>query len=272
MECNVNNLTVYYESIGEGRPVVLLHGFTPDHRLMTGCMEPIFARRSGYHRIYPDLPGMGRTKYEEWVNNSDIMLEIVLNFIDSVLPGKNFLLAGESYGGYLSQGIIQKWPGRLDGLLLLCPLVVADKTKRNRPSHIVIKQDEELMARLAPSDADEFASMAVVQSEGIWRRYHDEIMSGIAIADQRIRTQLLNNGYEFTFDVDRLEHDFVKPTLMVLGRQDATVGYKDAWNILDHYPRATFAVLDRAGHNLQIEQETLFNCLVDEWLDRIEEG
>ena len=31
-------------------------------------------------------------------------------------------------------------------------------------------------------------------------------------------------------------------------------------------------VLDRAGHRLQMEQEKLFNALVDEWLDRVEES
>jgi hypothetical protein len=31
-------------------------------------------------------------------------------------------------------------------------------------------------------------------------------------------------------------------------------------------------VLDRAGHNLQIEQEALFNALVNEWLDRVGEN
>ena len=46
----------------------------------------------------------------------------------------------------------------------------------------------------------------------------------------------------------------------------------DSWDILENYSRATFAVLDRAGHRLQIEQEELFNALVNEWLDRVEES
>lgn len=33
-----------------------------DHRLMSGCMEPIFTKREGWRRIYIDLPGMGVTK------------------------------------------------------------------------------------------------------------------------------------------------------------------------------------------------------------------
>ncbi len=38
------------------------------------------------------------------------------------------------------------------------------------------------------------------------------------------------------------------------------------------FPRATFAVLDRAGHGLTMEQTGLFRALVAEWLDRVEEG
>ena len=40
---------------------------------------------------------------------------------------------------------------------------------------------------------------------------------------------------------------------------------------LDHYPRATFAVLDRAGHFVNIEQDVLCQALMSEWLDRVEE-
>jgi pimeloyl-ACP methyl ester carboxylesterase len=65
---------------------------------------------------------------------------------------------------------------------------------------------------------------------------------------------------------------FKAPTLIIAGRQDSAVGYRDMWSILENYPRGTFAVLDRAGHDLQIEQEGLFNALVNEWLNRVEES
>lgn len=57
-----------------------------------------------------------------------------------------------------------------------------------------------------------------------------------------------------------------------MGHQDSTVGYKDAFEILDNYTRATFAILDKAGHHLHIEQEDLFNSLVTEWITRVEES
>jgi len=80
---------------------------------------------------------------------------------------------------------------------------------------------------------------------------------------------LQSNGYGFSFNVDAPTVPFEKPTLILVGRQDAMVGYRDAWDILENYPRATFALLDSAGHHLHLEQEKLFNPLVTEWLERV---
>lgn len=268
MECKIKNISINYEIIGNGKPIIMLHGYHVDHRLMTGCMEPVFENRDEYKRIYIDLPGMGKTKAENWIINSDIMLDIVIDFIDKIIPNTNFLLAGESYGGYLSRGIIYKIGNKVDGLLLLCPVIISDFKKRNTPAHIVLQRDNELLSQLEPSDAEAFNDMQVVQSKKIWNRYKDEILSGVKVADNKFLYNLKKNGYAFSFDVDKLEETFDKPALMILGRQDSSVGYKDVWNILNNYPRATFAVLDRAGHNLQIEQPELFNALVNEWLLR----
>ena len=61
------------------------------------------------------------------------------------------------------------------------------------------------------------------------------------------------------------------PTLIVTGRQDTITGYADAWPLLHDYPRATYAVLDRADHDLPIQNDTLYRALVSDWLDRMEE-
>jgi hypothetical protein len=106
MECRLKDITVYYESFGEGRPLIALHGWPLDHHHMVSAQEPVFEHRQGWKRIYPDLP---------------------------------------------------------------------------------------------------------------------------------------------------------------------PVGYRDAWGILENYPRGTFVSLDPAGHFLEIEQQDLFRVLVSEWLDRVEE-
>ena len=94
------------------------------------------------------------------------------------------------------------------------------------------------------------------------------------MADTEFLTKIRQSpeNYGFSFDVDALPEPFTAPTLIVTGRQDSSVGYRDAWTILENYPRATFVVLDRAGHGLYVEQEDLFNALVNDWLDRVEES
>lgn len=270
MECLLGEITIYYEEVGEGKPVIMLHGYYPDHRLMSGCMEPVFLKREGYRRIYIDLPGMGKTKSNSSIINSDRMLQVVLDFIKKVIPNENFLITGASYGGYLARGVLYHLANRIDGMLLLCPVIIAEHKKRSLPLHVVLVRDEELLAALSEEEAEDFESMSVVQSERIWERYNNEICSGVHIADGLFLEKLRNEGYLFSYDVDAICEKFVKPVLFLLGKQDASVGYKDAWSILDNYPRATFAVLDKAGHNLHLEQDELFNCLANEWLDRVE--
>ncbi len=272
MECVVRNLPVFYESVGSGTPVLILHGYHVDHRLMSGSMEPAFEHLVGFRRIYVDLPGMGRTKSAEWIVNADAMLELLLAFIDRVIPGERFLLAGESYGGYLARGIIHRLGGRVSGLLLLCPAVIPEYDKRSLPEHTVMKRDDALLATLSPEEQKSFAEINVVQTADVWESFRDQILSGIQLADMPFLKWYRENGYAFTFDVDALEAPFPGPSLFLFGRQDSVVGYRDAWPLLESYPRASFVVLDRAGHNLQIEQPELFRALLTEWLNRAAEA
>jgi len=59
------------------------------------------------------------------------------------------------------------------------------------------------------------------------------------------------------------------PTLIVTGRQDAIVGYRDAERLADTLPQATFAVLDNAGHHAHVERETRVAALLSDWLRRV---
>jgi pimeloyl-ACP methyl ester carboxylesterase len=104
MECKVRDITVYYEEAGSGRPLLMLHGGGLDHRHMQDDMEPLFTSRAKWRRIYPDLPGMGKTRAAGWITNQDHMLEVVLEFIDAIAPGERFVVAGQSYGAILRAG------------------------------------------------------------------------------------------------------------------------------------------------------------------------
>lgn len=269
MKCKIKDISINYKIIGEGKPIVMIHGYYSDSRVMIGCMEPVFSDKDGYKRIYIDLPGMGKSECAEWVTDSDTMLDIVIDFIEKIVPNESFLIAGNSYGGYISRGVIYKMQDRVDGALLICPLIIPDYKKRNLPQHVVLAKDNELLTKLTPEVAEDFNSSMVVQSERIYERYQSEIIAPAKAANSEFLQNIMRNGYGFSFDVDKLSEKFHKPVLIFLGRQDDCAGYKDALEILDNFPRAAAAVLDMAGHNLQIEQEELFNSLVKDWLIRV---
>jgi hypothetical protein len=54
-------------------------------------------------------------------------------------------------------------------------------------------------------------------------------------------------------------------------RQDPAVGYRDAWPIIENYPRASFVVLDRSEHGTTPQHAELFKILIQDCLDRVEE-
>jgi len=273
MMCELNGISIYYEIHGEGAPIVMIHGFEVDHRVMKGCMEPIFDQRKGYKRIYFDLPGMGKTPKKSWIKSSDDILEVVLDFIDKIIPNQKFIIASESYGCYLARGVIQKRFRNINGVLFICPVIFAQPEIRELPAHDIILEDPKLLSDLPNLEAASFKNLAVVQTKTIWERFNNEFFSGVKVAEKDFLEFIWENNYPFSFNGDQIDKKcFDKPALFLMGRQDSMVGYRDAWKIIEHYPRATFVVLDSAGHLLQIEQEKLFNDLVNEWLDRIEKS
>jgi pimeloyl-ACP methyl ester carboxylesterase len=254
---------------GAGVPVLALHGWMPDHRIMLGCLEPVFAARPGYRRVYPDLPGMGATPAGPQIAGSDDILAAVGDLIDDVIGERPFLLVGESYGGYLARALVRERPSQVLGLALICPVGVLEHDRRTLPARQVLRPDPSLFEGLDPGLADSFAMMSVVQSPQTLHRYRVDVQPGLAVADTEAMSRIQQRWALEQDPDDPALPPFERPTLILLGRQDDAVGYLDQLRLLPAYPRASLAVLDTAGHNLQLEQPDLFDALMWEWLDRV---
>ena len=250
MKCVLDTATIDWEEHGEGRPILFLHGWTMNRRLEVADYEPVFRSRRGWRRIYLDLPGMGRSTAHA-ITSQDDMLAALLGFVDKVLPGERFVLAGTSLGAYLARGIALRLGDRIDGLMLRVPCVVPDTAKRTLPAVEGLPQMAGYVEAMQP-------------------KMRELVEPAIAACAPFVPEMRLDpKRYAFSFDLAAMEKSFAKPVLIVAGRQDTTVGYRDAWDILESYPRATFAVLDRADHVWPVEQPNVLAALVDDWLTRI---
>lgn len=77
--------------------------------------------------------------------------------------------------------------------------------------------------------------------------------------------------YLLSIPLDDESAKFLAPALVICGRQDGVVGYRDSLRLLELYPRSTYAVLDRGTHGLPIDETGVFEALVRDWIFRVNE-
>ncbi len=226
---SVAGIPVHYAEKGEGISVLALHGWMVDHRFMTATLEPVFARRSGYRRIYVDSPGMGRTPAPESFDSSDDILDVLLGLVDGVIGDEPFLVAGHSHGGYMARAIARRRPDQVVGLAVLNPLgheVMGPGAPV--PEHVVLHRGGDLDGILDPSLEGEYGGYLVVQTPETVRRFAEREGPGFAVADMAVLERIHAN---FALrESPESGPAFTKPALILTGRQDSIVGYAPAWD------------------------------------------
>jgi pimeloyl-ACP methyl ester carboxylesterase len=147
-------------------------------------------------------------------------------------------------------------PAQVAGLALVCPLLPG---LRDVPEHRVVAGSGEI-------GDDVFRSYFVIQTPQMLERYERYVAPAAALVDQAALERI---GERWALTPDHAPA-YAGPTVVVAGRLDSTVGYAAAVDLVDHYPHASLAVVDDAGHALPHEQPELLHALLAEWLARVE--
>lgn len=209
---------------------------------------------------------MGKSKQFAHLNNTDDMLDIVTGFIEKEIQNEAFLIAGESYGGYLARGVIARESFSVLGAFFICPVIYAARDKRTLPVKQTAAKDELFLQTLGSDIKAAFEDNCVVLNELTYNRWTKEIVSGMNRADQPFLEKISGN---YSFGSWFKEPKFDQPSVFLLGRQDDVVGFEDAFHLKDNFHQGSYAILDGAGHNLQIERPILFDAYLEDWLKRI---
>lgn len=262
-------MTLAFEQHGTGVPVLALHGWGPDRRIMSGFLEPVFASRPGYRRLYPDLPGAGATPLGD-ATSTDDLLAAVEQFVDEQLGDLPFVLVGESFGGLLAVSLTRTRPDQVLGTALICPVAQVHPSHRRRAARQVLRTQPGALDGGDPRAAEGFAAVAVNATAEARLRYDHEVHPGLSTTDHAGLARLRPGPRLAAAAGPAPGAPCTRPVLVVTGRQDSVVGWRDQVPLLDDHHRATFVVLDLAGHNAQIDQPVLVTALLHEWLDRVE--
>ncbi|MFV2103539.1 alpha/beta fold hydrolase [Micromonospora sp. LOL_024] len=140
------------------RTLVVLHGIGVDNRCAIGVHEPLFADRPGWRRLYPELPGMGRTVAPDWGGGTDDVFAVVHAIVDVAVAGR-YAVSGGSYGGYLAAGLAAAQPQRIDGLSLLVPMV-PPPGQRDTATHRLLYREPGVVV---PGDSSVVVTAATVR-------------------------------------------------------------------------------------------------------------
>ncbi|KAL7892951.1 Alpha/Beta hydrolase protein [Trichoderma sp. SZMC 28014] len=260
---------------GEGFPVLIVHGWQSEGKVEELDFEPIFVKAPGFLRIYVDLPGMGSTPADNVKSLDDIYLRLV-DFINSRLQKSRFALIGTSCGGYLARAIAQKYRDQVDGLLLRVPVIEPENSKRDLDPYKPLVEDKEFMSNLSAEDKSLVGNVLVQTPDYVQTlkaKFDTVYLPAERATDKKALDPIRDDPQRYRLSIPFIDENtkFLAPTLIVCGRQDEVVGYRDSLRLLELYPRSTFAVLDRGTHGIPIDETGVFEALVHDWIFRIKE-
>lgn len=250
---------------GQGTPLVLVHGFAVDHRILLP-LEDVLADRP-FRRVYVDLPWAEGAEDTGAVTPGQVA-DAVLEEVREVTAGGRFAILGSSFGAMVARHVAHELRAQCAGLATLAGVFEMDHAQRRLPGRRVVRPDDEVVAA-AEDVREEFTELAVLQTPAAFRAFRRHVVPGMRGADQAVLARL-GERYAEAPVPEAGAAPFEAPALHVLGRQDHVVGYEDGAALREHYVRGTFAVLDAAGHNLHLERPAVVGALVRDWLDRVE--
>lgn len=253
---------------GDGTPLFFIHGFTVDHHLLLP-FESSFTDRPGWRRIHLDLPGHGRTPAGSHPATADAVADTVADIVRRLAGDRPFALCGSSFGGLMARDMVARFGDQVAGLALIAP-VATTLERRRRAIH---RTFDDRLPVADPNGADpdlvaEFSANAVDRSEAAWTAFTNYVAPGLIAHDQEF-TGRLARSFDLTVSPEDRFSTFDRPALVITGRQDGAVGYEDQFDLLGSYPRMTYVALDRAGHNVHLDQPDLTRALFGGWLDQL---
>jgi pimeloyl-ACP methyl ester carboxylesterase len=259
----VNGTRLYYESVGSGEAVILIHGFSLDRRTWDGSFEML---AEAHHAVRYDVRGFGR---------SELPGEIAYRDVDDLAALMDWLeiqratLIGLSMGGGIAVDFALTYPERVRGLVVVDSLVSGFRWS---------DEGRVLDAAVWAAARDQ----GIEAGKAAWLK-HPLIARGAAHPECGARVRQMVGEYSGWHFVNRSLQSGIEPraitrldqisvpTLVVVGELDQPDFRAMAEALSTGIPGAEKAVIKGVGHLANMEGREKFGEVVGEFIRGVEE-
>ncbi|HUC00585.1 MAG TPA: alpha/beta fold hydrolase [Solirubrobacterales bacterium] len=260
--------SVNYVEIGEGRPIVFVHG-------ISGCWQnwlenlPVFA--AGRRAVALDLPGFGASPMPSWEIDMSAYARLLNDFCEKLgLEGAT--LVGNSMGGLIAVEAATATPARFERLVLVSAAGIINTWQPRARATATAWAWKEFGPHFA-NRGREIVSRPRLR-ELVFRpflRYPnrlredllwEQIVNGLKRADgfgDALQALIVHDSREKLAAIEM-------PTLVVWGLADRVVPVAAAASYHRRIPRSRLEVFERTGHVPQLERPLRFNAVLENFL------
>jgi pimeloyl-ACP methyl ester carboxylesterase len=260
--------TVNYAEIGEGEPVVFVHGISGSWQ---NWLENLPHLARGRRAIALDLPGFGASPPPEWEIDMPAYGRLLHEFCDAIGVERGAALVGNSMGGLVAAEAVLSAPGRFEHLVLVSAAGLINTWLPKQRG-----------AATAHSWSTFGPSVGKLARTIVSRRRSRYLMFRFFVRyPNRLRPELLyeqmasgvpcpgfSDALEAVIEYDARDRlaDIEIPTMIVWGFDDWVISAMAALSYRRRIPHSRLEIFERTGHVPQLERPQRFNALLDEFL------
>ena len=256
---------ISYWDHGEGRCIVLLHGYLESGRVWESFMGHF---PEGFRFIVPDLPGHGESGSWGKVHSMDDLAAAVKAILEREDIARVFL-AGHSMGGYVTMAFADLFPESLSAYALVhsTPFADTEEKRENRDREISLvhcgKKRQIVMVNIPKA----FATDNLDRMSG-----QVEQLKHMAMKSPDEGTIALLNGMKARPDRSAIMQDANIPLLLIGGMKDNYIPVEVFEKLVALAPHARVLRLMQSGHMGFIEEPGLVVNAFTEFLGTLPES
>ncbi len=245
-QVTVNGSTIHYIEKGQGKPVVLMHGFPLDGRVWAGVADRL---AEAYRVIVPDLHGFGQSRASR-PSSMHSMVEDMRGLCQRInaLPAA---VAGLSMGGYILLHWCRNCPTDLDAVILVDTKADADTSEGKQGRDKMIEMARTGGAKdVADAMMPKMLAPAVLSHDSALVKQLRDIME--SQSPQAIEWALA--AMRDRDDSNPELANIADPTLLIFGEHDSLTPPAVGEKMQAAIPRAELKVIPGAGHMTPMEK------------------